>query len=83
MPAHDDILAAQAAAGVLHHRKGFGQNLVELGREFGLVLDLRKLRLPVGGLLAQVVVGQLLQAGLDLVDAGNERAKLFDFAVVL
>ena len=57
MAAHDDILAAQAAAGVLHHGKGFGENLAERRLQFDVVLDGRAARLPFGGLLAQRVVG--------------------------
>ena len=64
MLAHDHVLPAQPAAGVFHHGKGFRQNFIQLAREFGLVLDLGKLGFPRGGLGAQFVVGQLLQAEL-------------------
>ena len=53
--------AAQAAAGVFHDGKRFGQNLIEPSRQFVLVLDFGKLLLPRGGFLAQSVVGKLLQ----------------------
>jgi hypothetical protein len=40
MFAHDDLLAAQAAAGVFHHGKGLGQDFIQPPRQFVLVLDL-------------------------------------------
>ena len=84
MAAHDHFRFAlrQPAAGVFDDGKGFGQNFVERGGQFLLVLNRRQARLPVGGFLAQLVVGKLLEAGLDLVDLVDNRPEFFHFAVI-
>ena len=74
---------AEAAAGVLHHGEGLGQDFVQPAGQRRVVLDLGKLRLPGGGLLAQDVVGQLLQLGFDRVDLRDQRPQPLDLAVVL
>ena len=76
------VLPHQAAAGVFDHGEGFGQNFVQLQRQFGVVLDLGKFGLPSGGFGAQVVVGQLLQSGFQLVDLLDARPEFLHFAVV-
>ena len=83
MFANTYIRSAQTTAGVFHHGKGFGQNFLELGREFGIVLDLGKLGFPLRRLCAQFVIGKLLQDGLKLIDAGDHRTDFFYVAVVL
>ena len=52
-----DIGAAEAPAGVLHHREGLGHDGLELALEFVGVLDGRQLGLPGGGLLPQHRLG--------------------------
>jgi hypothetical protein len=80
---HVGLALSQAAAGVLYDGERFGENFVQHGGQLSLVLDWRQARLPVSGLLAEIIVGKAAQAGLNLVDFGNERAQPFDFAVVL
>ena len=84
MPAHDHfrLRSRQPAAGVFDDGERFGQNFVERGGQFLLVLNWRQARLPLGGFLAQFVVGKLLEAGLDLVDLADDRPEFFHFAVV-
>ena len=82
MFAHDDVRAAQAAAGVFDDGERLRQNLIQLGREFRLVLDFGKLPLPRRRLGAQLVVGQRLQSGLDFIDPRDHRADFFHFAFV-
>jgi hypothetical protein len=83
MPAHNDVLAAEPPAGVLHHREGLGQNLVERFFQLLVVLDGRATRLPFGGLLAQRIGGQRLESRFDLVDLRDHRPEPFDLAVIL
>ena len=75
--------AAQPAAGVLHHGERLGQDFIEPAGKFLVVLDLGKLLLPGGGLLAQLVVGELLQVGLEGIDLGDQGTEALDLAVVL
>ena len=77
-----DLGAAEATAGVLHHREGLGHEGLEFALEFVVVLDGRQLGLPSGGLLAEHRLGLRLQLLLDLVDPGNEGAEAFDLTVV-
>jgi hypothetical protein len=72
----------QAPARVLNDGERFRQDFVQPFREFILVLNFGKIRLPIGGLLAQVVIGERLKTSLDFVDFGDQRAQSFDFAVV-
>jgi hypothetical protein len=60
-----------------------GRISLSFAGQFRLVLNLRESRLPIGGFLAQFVVGKLLQSGLDLIDPADERPKFLQFAVVL
>src|ERR1043166_1111293 len=83
MAAHDDFRAHEAAAGVLDHGKGFGEDLVHGRSQFRVVLDGGEAGLPVGGLLTQGIIGERLKRSLDLIHLGDERAKPFDLAVVL
>ena len=80
--AHGDFLAQQPAAGIFDDGKRLRQNVVELLREFILVLNFGKLLLPRGGFGAQFVVGKFLKAALNLVDLRDERLESFHFAVV-
>ncbi len=82
MAADGDFLAAEAAAGGLDDGEGLGQQFDKPASEFLIVLDFGKLLLPGGGLLAQLVVREALQTGLQSVDLLDQRAKLFDFALV-
>ncbi len=83
MSAHGDLLAAQAAAGVFDHGVGLGQNLVEAQGQFLVVLDLGQFGLPGRGFLAQRLVGQRLQGGLEFVDLSNLGPHLLDLPFVL
>jgi hypothetical protein len=83
MPAHDDVLPAQPAAGVLHYGESVRKNLLQLGSQLGVVGDRGKLRLPFSGSFAQIIVGQLLQPSFDLVDLRDQRTKLLPGVVIL
>src|SRR5688572_18713854 len=83
MTAHDHVLSAKPPGGILHDRKRLGENLLELGRQLGVIRDGGELGLPIGRLLTQVVVRKLLQAGFELIDLLNNRPELFQLAVVL
>ena len=74
MLADDDLRAAEPPAGVLDHGKGLGQDLIQPAGQLLVVLNLGKLLLPGGGLLAQSIVGSLLQLGLEGVDAARPGA---------
>ncbi len=84
MLAHDDFRLAfgETAAGVFDGGERFGQDLIEHPGQLRFVLNLREARLPIGGFLAQLVVGKFLESGLDLIDLSDHRAKFFDFAFV-
>src|SRR6476469_3664177 len=82
MAPDSDFAAAQTAACVLHHRKGFGQDLIQAPLELLFVLDFREFLFPRRGFGAQIVVGNLLKTGFEFVDFSHERAKPFDFALV-
>ena len=81
--AHNDVCAAETAAGIFNNGKSFRQNFFELGREFGFVLDFGKFFFPRGGFSAQFVVGKFLQASLNLIDAGDDRTDFFYVTVIL
>ena len=81
--ADDNLRAAEPPAGVLDHREGLGQDFSQPAGQLLVVLNLGKLLLPGGGLLAQSVVGDLLQLGLEGVDPRDQRTEALDLAVVL
>ena len=82
MSAHDDVLTAKTARGVLHHGECLRQNLHQFRREFGVVFDLGKLRFPRRRLGAELVVGKRLQSLLNLVDAGDDRTDFLHLTIV-
>ncbi len=82
LAAHDDFLSAQAAAGVFDDGERFGQNFLQGLRQFVLVFNRRQTRLPIGGFLAQFVVGKFLQAGFQFVDLTDDGPEFLHFAVV-
>ena len=79
----EGVLAlGQPARRVFHHRERFRQNLVEL---LPLLRQLRnggELRLPGGGLRAELVVGERLELLVELVDATDRRHQALDFALI-
>ena len=75
--------AAQAAGGIFHHSKGFGQDFIQAGGKLGIVLDLGKFRLPRRRLGAQIIVGKLLETGLNFIDAADNGTHFFYVTVVL
>jgi len=83
MIADDKLLPDHPAGGILHHRKGLGQDLLKtLLKECG-ILDLRKLGLPGGGLFTKGLFRKSLQADLDLIDFGDKRKQPAHLALVL
>ena len=83
MPAHGDVRAAHAAAGVLHHGEGLGQDGLHGARQLGVVLDGGELGLPRGGFVAQDLLRLRLKGGLQLVDLLHERPQALQLAFVL
>ena len=79
---HADGATAEAAGGVFHHGKSFGQNLVESRLLLLVVLDGRDARLPSGGLGPQFVVRERLVFLLQLVDSAHDRHHALDLALV-
>ena len=63
------------AAGLAHHRKGLGQDLVE-------ALAVGDALLELGGLAAQRVVVELLHFGFERADARHDFRKLLEHALV-
>jgi hypothetical protein len=83
MVADDDFPSAESAAGVFDDGVGLGKDFLEGGGQLDVVLDPGKAGLPIGGFLSENVVGDLLEAGFELVDVINERSEPADLAVVL
>ena len=83
MTAHDDLLAAQSPAGVLHRGESFGQDFIQRGGQFGVVFDFAKPFLPGRGFFAQGLGRLRLERRFNLVDLRNERPQPADFPVVL
>jgi len=82
MLADDDLGAAKTPAGVFHDRECLGQDFAQPTGKCLIVLNLGDLLFPGSGLLAQGVVGDLLQFGLkgvDLRDQGTEALDLRSF----
>ena len=71
------------AGRVLHHRKGFGEDLVQALLQKVGILDLGKLGLPGGGLFTKRFVWKALQTDLNLVDLGDKGEHPAHFALVL
>ena len=64
------------AGGLADDGEGLGEDVVHGGALGELLLEL-------GGLCPQLVVGQGLEAGLEVVDDGDERLDLLEGAVVI
>ena len=72
----------QTARRVLHHRKGLGQDLVEVLPLLAEVGHLRELGLPLRRLRAQLVVGEGLELLVQLVDATDRGPHALDLALI-
>ena len=83
MFADDNLSPTQPPAGVFDHREGLGEDFIEPAGQVLIVLNLGNLLLPGGGLLAQYIVGDVLQLGFKGVNARDQRTEALDLAVVL
>src|SRR5271170_883800 len=77
-----DLRAAKAPAGVLHHGEGLGHDFLERGGQLLIILDLDEPRLPSRGLLAQGVVRKSFELFLQRIDFLYQRAELSNLTLV-
>ena len=68
MFANNDFRAEETAAGIFHDGKRLRQNLNQPRLQLIVIFNFGKFFLPGGSLFAQVLVGDFLQLGFELID---------------